>query len=191
MGKIAASVGLSLMLLFAAQPAACLDPITLVLLRMLRDHAVSASLEAGVDSWRQPPSVMMGYANASAPAAGATESERLKTVIDESFLDLSFAQREAVHQGLMNALSDPGNAAMRATIVAEFTVQAKMFRDSYRVLNGLSQAEKRDLSVQAAAEYKKLPDPQRRQILDALQAGIPSLPQDLSAMMLNELRSVQ
>ena len=62
-------------LLLCSTSAAFADPILLLLLRMVRDKAVSASIEASVDNLRQPnktmPSPTYGFA---LPFRAATKS---------------------------------------------------------------------------------------------------------------------
>ena len=178
--------------LFSAS-AAYADPVLLLLLRMLRDQAISSSLEAGVTSLRQPLSPQApayGFALSSPPGPRGTEESRVRALIDDSFLHLSGVQRDAVFAGVQKILNDPQYAQIRAQIVAEFTLKARAVREGYRNLERLTQAEKRALALQAKEEFRRLPAEQRHQLLEALQAGVMPVPHDLNEIMRAEFGSV-
>ncbi len=178
--------------LFSAS-AAYADPVLLLLLRMLRDQAISSSLEAGITSLRQPPSPQApayGFALSSPPGPRGTEESRVRALIDDSFLHLSGVQRDAVFAGVQKILNDPQYAQIRAQIVAEFTLKARAVREGYRNLERLTQAEKRALALQAKEEFRRLPAEQRHQLLEALQAGVMPVPHDLNEIMRAEFGSV-
>ncbi len=108
------------MLLSSSSAAYALEPMLILLLRMLRDQAISSSIEAGVESLRQkspPQPLLSGFAQ---PAPYGTEEQRMRALIDESFSYLSSAQRDAVHASMQKILNDPQYAQIRPQIVAEF-----------------------------------------------------------------------
>jgi hypothetical protein len=173
--------------------AACADPILLLLLRMIRDQAISSSLEAGVTSLRQSPSPQspaVGYVLATPPGPRGTEPSRIRALIDESFLHLSGAQRDAVFAGMEKILNDPQYAKIRMQLVAEFTAKARAVREGYLSLERLSHAEKRTLALQAKEEFRNLPAEQRNELLGALQSGVLPVPRDLSEILLAEFGSI-
>jgi hypothetical protein len=181
----------ALVFLLCAPAAWAFDPFTLLLLRMLRDHAVSSTLEAGVDASQKRPGPDDAIAPRSfAPAQPVSESQQLKATIDESFLHLGPQQRAELHASLMGMLDDPRNAAVRGAILAEFNAQAQALRNSYRMLSRLSESDMRAVASDARGEYERLPPEQRRQLLQALQQGVPGMPKTLQDMMLAEFSSV-
>ena len=179
--------------LFLSSTAAAIDPILLLLLRMARDQAISMSIERGVGALRQepaPPPVTFGYALPTPPVSSGTEEPRLRALIDESFLHLTATQRDAVFAGMQKILSDPQLAQMKSQIVAEFTLKARLVRDSYRSLERLTNTEKRALAAQAKEEFRRLPANERRELLEVLQSGMLPVPRDLNAIMLSEFSAL-
>lgn len=180
-------------LLLCSASAAYADPVLILLLRMIRDQAISSSLEAGVTSLRHAPpprSPAYGFALSSPPVPRGSEESRVRALIDDSFLHLSGAQRDAVFASMEKVLNDPQHAQIRTQLVAEFTLKARAVREGYRNLDRLSHAEKRTLALQAKEEFRNLPAEQRHQLLEALQAGVLPMPHDLNAIMLAEFGSV-
>lgn len=180
-------------LLLCSASAAYADPVLILLLRMIRDQVITSSLEAGVTSLRQAPSPRSpayGFALASPPVPRGSEESRVRALIDDSFLHLSGAQRDAVFAGMKKVLNDPQHAQIRTQLVAEFTLKARAVREGYRNLDRLSDTEKRTLALQAKEEFRRLPAEQRHQLLEALQAGVLPMPHDLNEIMLAEFGSV-
>lgn len=183
-----AAFGLIVALLPA--PALAVDPFVLFLLRMLRDQAISSSIESGISASQQHSSP---EGTASAPSVAppsTTEAQRLKRTIDESFVHLGPQQREELHASLMRILNDPKNATERLTILTEFHSQALALRESHRHLSSLSESDMRSVAAGARIEYERLPPEQRQQLLQALQQGVPGMPRALHDLMLAEFRSV-
>lgn len=182
-----------MLLLVCSTAAVALEPVLILVLRMLRDQAISTSIERGVGVMRQQPSEPQrpfGYALASPPIESGTEEQRLRVLIDESFLHLSASQRDSVFAGMQKILRDPQYSASKSQIVAEFSMKARAVRDGYRGLENLSQADKRALATQARQEFSRLPVAERRQMMEVLQSGVLPLPRDLGALMLAELNAV-
>jgi len=167
----------------------------LFLLKVVRDQVISATIEAGYDAAREAydapaaaaPPVMLGMPPSLPP--GASESERLRALIDESFIHLTPQQREELFASFMKIVNDPANAAQRQVIIAEFTIQANNLRDGHRILSQLSDDAMRGLVVQARSEYEKLLPEQQAQMLQVLRRGIPGVPHALNDMMLAEFSS--
>lgn len=181
-----ALIGLALM--GFTQAAAAADPFVLFLLRMLRDQAITSTIEAGIAGQR-PGTPVPAPPVVAAPQA-APENRQLRGLIDESFLHLGPQQREELHASLQKMLSDPRNAAARSDIIAEFTRQATAVRDAHSQLLRLSEPDMRRLAVEARVEFARLPADQRRLLLQALQHGVPGMPRALHDLMLAEFRSV-
>jgi len=178
-------------------PSFAIDPLVLFLLKMLRDQVITSAMEAGYDAAREAyenpplapaaPPLMIGMAPAVPP--GASESERIRALIDESFIHLTPQQRAELHASFMKIVNDPANAGRRQALIAEFTIQANNLRDAHRLLSQLSDDSMRGLVVQARQEYEKLPPEQQAQMLQVLRRGIPGVPQALNQMMLSEFSS--
>ncbi len=165
----------------------------MLLLRMMRDHAVSASLEAGVNSLRQgSPSQTPTFGDAllSMPEPQGSAEDGLRALIDESFLYLSAEQRAAVFAAMQNVLNDPQYAQLSPQILAEFTLKARALRESYRQLDRLSYSQKKALVMQAREEFQRLTAEQRQHLLEVLQSGMLPVPRDLNEIMLAEFSSV-
>ena len=178
------------MLALAGHPAAAFaaDPLTLFLLRMLRDQAISTAIESAA---RPSPSSPAAPAQPSfGPPLGASESQRLKAMIDESFLHLTPAQRESLNDSLQKMLSDSRNTSMRSEIVSEFTRQAAAIRDAHRQLSRLTESDMRRIAADARTEFARLPPEQRAQLMQALQHGVPGMPRALHDMILAEFASI-
>lgn len=178
------------MLLSSASAAYALDPMLILLLRMIRDQAISSSIEAGVESLRQQSPPQPPVSGIAQPAPHGTEEQRLRALIDESFLHLSAAQRDAVYAGMQKILNDPQNALIQPQIVAEFTFKARAAREGYVSLDRLSYAEKRTLAVQAKEGFRNLPAGQRQQMLEVLQSGMLPVPRDFNDIMLAEFNTI-
>ena len=172
-----------------------IDPLVLFLLKMLRDQVITSAMEAGYeaakDAYEAPlvvvPPVVPGMPPSLPP--GATESERLRALIDESFVHLTPQQRGELYASFMKIVNDPANAAQRQVLIAEFTIQANNLRDAHRILGQMSDADMRGVVAQARREYEKLPAEQREQMLQVLRRGIPGVPRSLNEMMLVEFSS--
>lgn len=184
---------LCVVLLSVSSAAWAIDPILLLLLRMVRDQVITSSLEAGYEAMRevpQPSAPTFGYALPGLPPEKGFEEQHLKTLIDESFLHLTAAQRTAVHASMQNIVRDPQNDPIKAQIIAEFSLKARAVRDGYRQLDRLSHAEKRALVAQAKEEFRRLPPGERQELLAVLQTGMLPVPRDLSDIMVAEFSSV-
>ena len=176
-------------LLLCSSAAYSIDPILLLLVRMMRDHAVSASVEAGVNSLRQaapPQAPKFGYGLPNAPEPQANSEQRLRTLIDESLLHLSTVQRDAVFAAMQKVLNDPQYSQLSSQILAEFTLTARALREGYLQLDRLSYSQKKALVLQAREEFQRLPAGQRQHLHELLQSGLLPVPRDINEIMLAE-----
>jgi hypothetical protein len=179
---------LGVILASCAAPASAADPLVLFLLRMMRDQAISSAIEAGVE--RQEPAKPEAAIVPRPDLPPSTEGQWLRGLIDESFVHLSPQQRDELHASLMKMLADPKNAPMRAEILSEFTRQAIAMRDAHRQLSRLSESDMKIIAAEARAEFQRLPQDQRQQLMKALQHGVPGMPRALHDLMLAEFSSV-
>lgn len=180
---------IGLMLASFSQAALAADPLTLILLRMLRDQVITSVIESGVSASRQGAKPGVATAPFASPQPSG-ESQRLKQLIGESFVHLAPHQREDLYASLMRMLNDPKNAPMRAEIVGEFTQQAVAMRDAHRRLARLTETDMRLIAADARSEFAKLPPGERQQMLQVLQHGVPGLPRALNEMILAEFGNV-
>jgi hypothetical protein len=180
-------------LILCSASAAFADPVLLLLLRVARDRAVSASVEAGVNTIQQNsniPSPVYGFALPTPPIPRGNEEQQARALLDENFLHLSSSQRDEVFAGLQKILKDPQYQYDRSQLMAEFALKARAVRESYRGLDTLSYAEKKSLAAQAKEEYRRLPAGERQQLLEVLQSGMLPVPRDLRDIMLAEFGSI-
>ena len=170
--------------------ASAIDPVTLILMRMLRDKILVALADAAVQEALRPREPGVEAQPASAPGIpppGMAEPERLRFLIDRNFTYLSAAERDRAYQGLMATLDDPANTAVRPRMVEEFWQMAIAVGEAQRILERLSRAQKQEIAAGAGAAFRELPAEQRQEVLALLQSGQAPIPQDLNAMMLREL----
>jgi hypothetical protein len=184
---MAAAVAIiGLWLAIVPSTAAAADPFVLFLLRMLRDQAISSAIESGVTSTPQParpPAFVVP------PPVTGGEAERVRRLIDESFVHLRPEQRQELHGSLMQILDDPRHAAQRREILAAFTAQAEATRQSHAQLSRLSEEQMRIVAAEARVEFARLPPDQQRQMVQALERGVPGMPRTLHELILAEFRS--
>ena len=172
-----------------ASPAAA-DPVLLFLFRMLRDQVIAMSIEKGITALREQPTPQaprFGYALPTPAVTNGAEEQRVRELIDESFLHLTAAQRDAVFASVQQILRDPQHAQNKPQIVADFTLKARTVRDSYRVLDRLTLAEKKTLAQQAKEQFMRLSAAERGQMLEVLRSGMLPMPRDLAAIILAEM----
>ena len=164
-----------------------IDPLTLFLLRMLRDQMVSSGMEAAIDGAQrnERPSVLV-----IPPSPYDLDDRQLRALIDEGFVHLSSAQRDEVFADVKRILSKPENAAIRPNLVQELAIKASAVRQAHERMANLSQGQKGAIAAEARAEFEKLPPDERRQMIQVLQSGAVPLPRDLNDMILAEFGSV-
>ena len=187
---------LGLLLASWSTASLAVDPLVRFLLKMNRDQAITATLEAGyeaaLEQYRDRQAVAPGPQLSLAPPlpGSANEEARLKALIDEGFTHLTSGQRAELLASLMKIVNDPVNASRRATLIAEFTQQANALRDAHRMLSRMSEADMKVVVSEARNEYARLPPDQQREMLQVLRRGIPGVPDALNEMMLVEFSSV-
>lgn len=167
-------------------PAA--DPLTLLLLRFMRDQIISSAIESAVDQARssEPPQPLV-----IPRAPHDLDDQQLRALIDEGFVHLSPAQRDEVFASVKRMLADPKNAALRPSLVQELAVKASAVRQAHEQLAGLSAEKKKIIAAEAREEYEKLPPDERQQMVQMLQSGVVPIPRDLNEMILAEFSSVR
>jgi hypothetical protein len=180
--------GVSVTLLLAgllAAPVRAAEPLTLFLLKMLRDQMATSMLESTVNAL--PGSQAMAP---SAPAALAgvhgVDETQLRGLIDAGFVHLTGAQRNEIYASLTRMLADPKNALARPLIIQELAERASAVRSVHERLAGLNAAQKRAIVADARAEYERLQPAERDQLLQLLQARLAPIPRDLNDLMLAE-----
>lgn len=189
-GRGVAIVVLAAMCSGWAGTAAALDPLVLLLLRMIRDSVVSSAIESGFDAATKPaPKPALPPDTFVRPLPPQPEGQWLRALIDESFIHLSDAQRNELHASLMLILNDTRYLDSRGMILGEFTRQAIAMRDAHRQLARLNPEQMKAIAVEARREYEQLPAAERAQLLQVLQHGIPGMPRTLNDVMLAEFRS--
>jgi len=176
--------GVFVTLLFAVTPAPvhAAEPLTLFLLKMLRDQIASAAIESAVNSASRP-SVPVPVAPALAGVHGVDEAQ-LRGLIDAGFVHLTAAQRAEVYASLTAMLADPKNALARPLIIEQLAQQASAVRGAHEQLALLSEAQKRAIVADARAEYERLRPEERGQLLQLLQSRVAPIPRDLNDLML-------
>lgn len=171
-------------LLFAAGPAQAAEPLTLYLLKMLRDQMATAAIESAVGNAQSAPR------QPSVPPAltgvhGISEFQ-LRALIDAGFVHLTPAQRADVYDSLTRMLADPRNAAARPLIIEELAQHASAIRGAHERLASLTMAEKRAIAVDARAEYERLSPKERDQLVQLLKSRVAPIPRDLNDLLLAE-----
>lgn len=172
-------------LLTAALPAQAADPLTLYLLKMLRDQMASAALESAVNSL-PPSSAQKPPGPAALNGVYGVSEEQLRGLIDAGFVHLSPAQRAEVYARLTGMLADPRNALARPLIIEELAKQASAVRGAHERLAALTPAEKRAIAIDARSEYERLPPEERDQLLQLLKSRLAPIPGDLNDLILAE-----
>ena len=171
-------------------PAYSLDPLTLILLRIVRDKIISAGIESAVDRANGP--------NANSPPVAAVPSlplnlddTQLRQLIDEGFVHLTVVQRGEVYQHVRRILLDPKHAAEAPSIIADLAIKASAVRQAHESLNNLSFARKQRIATEAREEYEKLPPETREELASALRSRVVPMPADLTDMILAEFDRVR
>lgn len=180
---------IGLVLAIWSSVAVAADPLTLILLRLLRDQIITAAARAAYESAQQA---------ASAPPAPAVplphpydlDDRKLRVLIDEGFVHLTTAQRDEVFAGVKRILDDPKNSVIRLQIIEELALKASAVRQAHEQLNNLPDERKRAIVNEAREAYVALPAEEREHMIAVLASGVAPIPRDLNEMMLAEFRSV-
>jgi hypothetical protein len=172
---------IALACVFTVASAHAFDPLSLIVLRMIRDHVASAQLEAALtprDAERRLPAAPM-----------AQYPRDLKMLVDEGFPQLDAAQREAVRQRLHDIMNDPQYAAQRDEILREFVEATSAARRTREALSHLSEAQKRSIAAQAAAAYRDKDPEALQNAIETLRSDAVPIPTDLRELMLAEFHA--
>jgi hypothetical protein len=177
--RVRRGVFITLLLSQAVAPlqAQAAEPLSMFLLKLLRDQAISAGIENAVTGAAVPPPAPLTN------VYGITE-EQLRGLIDEGFVHLTPAQRAEVYSSLTRILTDPKNAPARPLIIEELAVQASIVRGTLERLAALTSAERRAIVADARAEYARLPGEDRDRLVRLLQARVAPIPHDLNDQIL-------
>jgi hypothetical protein len=187
--RVRRGVFITLLLATAAVPVHAADPLTLFLLRMLRDQVASSVLESAVNN--MPPAAIKPQPSSALAGVHGVSEEQLRMLVDAGFVHLTTTQRAEVHASLMRMLADPKNALARPLIIEELAMKASAVRGAYERLSSLTAAEKRAIAVDARTEYERLPAQEREQMLQLLQARVVPIPLELNNLILAEFGTVQ
>lgn len=169
--------------------ASAIDPVMLILMRMLRDKIVTSLADAAVAHALKPGQPEMppqATLPPGIPPPGMPEPERLRFLIDRNFTYLSATERDRAYDGIMAALNDPANAPVRDRMLDEFWQMSIAVGEAQRILDRLSRSQKQEISTNAGLAFRQLPADQRQEALDLLRSGQAPIPQDLTAMLLRE-----
>lgn len=188
MQRVRRGVFITLLLATAAVPAHAADPLSLYLLKILRDQMASSVLESAVNG--TPPAAAKPSVPPLAGVYGVSE-EQLRMLVDNGFVHLTAAQRAEIHASVMRMLADPQNALARPLIIEELALKASAVRGVHERLSTLTAAEKRAIAVDARAEYERLPAREREQLLQLLQVRVAPIPRELNDLILAEFSAVQ
>src|SRR5689334_21192505 len=172
--------GVLFTLLFAGvvTPAAA-DPLLMLLLSVARDM-----IEAHANRPRDTPPAVYVPDLARVYQGTTVEPDHLRRLIDDSFPYLSDAQRKEIFASLNEALADPKNATMRASLIQYFIERALTVRSAQMKLAELSWREKQQLAGEFRKELDALSDEDRSQLGDLLRSGLLPVPADLNQLLL-------
>ena len=179
---------IGIVLMMFSSVALAVDPLTLILLRLLRDQILTAAAKAAYESNQAPaapPGVMVFPAHPL-----DLDDGKLRALIDEGFVHLTSGQRDEVFAAVKRGLAEPKNANVRLHIIQELALKAAAVRQAHEQLNDLPQSRKYSLVTEAREEYLKLSPEERLQMIAVLQSGVMPIPRDLNEMILTEFRNV-
>lgn len=191
MQRVRRGVFITLLLATAAAPlqAHAVEPLTLYLLKMLRDQMVSSAVESAVNG-AQSQAQAVPSVKALEGVYGISEAQ-LRGLIDTGFVHLSAAQRTEIYNSLASMLADPKNASARPLIIEELALKAAAVRGALERLSSLSAAEKRAIVADARSEYERMNEDERSAMVRMLQSRVAPIPRDLNDLMLAEFSGVQ
>ncbi len=166
--------------LFFSCSALALDPVTLGVLRLLRDHVLSSTVEAGVTGATTKRALPGGAASST----GVPTNEQLKRLVDEGFVYLTSAQRDELCASMQRLLADPRYASARPLIVEEFARKAAAARMAHEQLSNLTAEEKKEVATRTVQEYRQMPPQEAAHMLEVLRAGTAPIPRELNELIL-------
>ncbi|MBX3661954.1 MAG: hypothetical protein KF804_05865 [Burkholderiales bacterium] len=181
MQRVRRGLLVTLLIAVTSAPVHAAEPLTLFLLKMLRDQIASSVIESAVNAAAAP------RAPAVAPALAGVhgvDEEQLRGLIDTGFVHLSSSQRQEVYASLVRMLADPKNALARPLIIEQLAQRASAVRSAHEQLALLSNSQKRAIVADARAEYERLRPEERDQLVQLLRSGVAPIPRDLNDQML-------
>jgi len=182
MQRVKRGVFVTLLFMVTTAPVHAAEPLTLFLLKMLRDQLATAAIESAVNAASRP-AAPKAIAPALVGVHGVDEAQ-LRGLIDTGFVHLTAAQRSEVYASLTRMLADPKNALARPLIIEQLAQQASAVRGAHEQLSSLSEAQKRAIVADARSEYQRLRPEERDQLLQLLQSRVAPIPRDLNDLML-------
>jgi len=186
------SVSATLAIALFCMPAFSADPLTLLLLRVIRDKIISAGIEHAVESASRADKRPLPVPPAASPGiAWGLDDAQLRRLIDEGFIHLTASQRDEVYSSVRRILADPKNAADVPAIVADLAIKASAVRQAHEQINAMSMERKRRIAAEAREEYEKMPVETREQMASVLRQRLVPLPADLTEMILAEFDRVR
>lgn len=171
-----------------AMPASAADPLTLILLRLLRDQiitSVATRAYEGVTEDQQQRAEAAAQQPQSRRPFGMDDTQ-LRRLIDEGFVHLTELQRDEVYASVKRIVDDPRYTAQVPEIISELAMKASAVRQAHEQLNRLTETDKRVIAAQAREEYEKMPAAEREDMLRILRLRMVPLPVDLNDMILAE-----
>ncbi len=178
-----------LLIAMLALPAGAADPLTLILLRLLRDQIISSVASRAVESAieGQKQRALLAPVRPSNPGrAYGMDDTQLRRLIDEGFVHLTPQQRDEVFASVKRIIDDPKNEAQVPFIISEIAIKASAVRQAHEQLNRLSAADKRLIATQAREEFEKMKPGERDEMQRVLRLRMAPLPEDLNEMILAE-----
>jgi len=174
------------MLIVVAMPAGAADPLTLILLRLLRDQIITSvatrAYDGVIDDQKQRAASTLQSPQSRRPYG--MDDEQLRRLIDEGFVHLSASQRDEVYASVKRIIDDPRYVAQVPEIISELATKASAVRQAHEQLNRLSASDKRIVATQAREEYEKMQPGEREDMLRVLRLRMVPLPEDLNDMIL-------
>lgn len=178
-------------ILIAAWPAvAAAEPLSVILMELLRQQLVSAIGNAVGEAFEQSQKEQKPKTLVLPRAQYDLDDAQIQALIEEGFVHLTPSQRREVFAGVKATLADPKNARLRPVIVQELAVKAAAVRTAHEQLDNLSIAQKQTIAMQARSQFEKMTPEDRQQMLQMLQAGVAPIPRDLNDMILAEFQRV-
>jgi hypothetical protein len=177
--------GVVFTLLFASVvPARAADPVLMLLLNVAREL-----IEAQANARAKAPQVIPLPEPGRFYAGTSVEPGHLRVLIDDSFPYLSDKQRGEVYEALHAQLSDPKNAAVRATMIDFFVVRAANVRAAQQQLQQLSAREKERIASEFKLEVAALSAEEQEKLGELLRQRLLPVPNDLNQLLLSTFES--
>ena len=188
------NVSVAIAIAMVCAPVYAVDPLTLLLLRVLRDKMISTGIESAAEHaavQQSMPPLAPSLPGLSGALFAGFDDAQLRRLIDEGFVHLTSAQRDEVYASVRRIIADPKNAADVPAIIADLAIKASAVRQAHEQLTTLSFAQKQHIATEARDEYEKMPVETREQMASVLRQRLVPLPADLTDMILAEFDRVR